>query len=77
MRDRAHAADALRDVEGVRGGTAQQDGLHAAVQTAGDPSVLDHAVVDFDLDAQVTLDPGDRVDHYSCHYLSPPFFFAS
>ena len=62
VRDRADAADALRDVEGVRGRAALQDRLHAAVQTAGDPCVLDDAVLDFDLDAQVTLDAGDRVD---------------
>ena len=48
VRDRADAADALGDVERVRGRAALQDGLHAAVQTAGDPGVLDDAVLDLD-----------------------------
>ena len=76
MRDRADAADALRDVVRVRGLAALEDRLHAAVQTAGDPRVLDDAAVDLDLDAEVTLDSGDRIDLDPCHYLSPPFFLS-
>ena len=77
VRDRAHAADALCDVERIGWLPADKDGLKTAVQAAGHPSVFDDATVDFNLDAQVTLNTGNGVDSYSCHYLSPPFFFAS
>jgi hypothetical protein len=76
VRDRAHAAYTLRDVVGVSRGTAHEDRLHAAIQTAGDPSILDYSVVDFDVDAEVTLDTSDGVDGYQCHNYSPPFLVS-
>ena len=66
VRDGADAADALRDVEGVGRLAAHEHRLHAAVQAAGDPRVLDSAVLDLDLDPQVSLDAGDRVEDDAC-----------
>ena len=77
MRDRAHTADALRDVERVGRLAADEHGLHAAVQTAGGPRVGDDAIHNFNLDAEMTLDTGNGVNDCACHYLSPPFIFLS
>ena len=68
----AHAADALGDGPGVARIAAQQDQFNTAPHLAGRPGLLDAAAIDIDVDAQVALDTGDRVNRYALgHFLSP------
>ncbi len=67
----AHAADPLREEPGVARVAALENGLDATPHLARRPRVADPPAVDLDVDAQVALDPSDRVDGDSgCH--SPP-----
>ena len=60
---RAHAADALDEGPGVARIAALEDDLESAPHRAGRDGVADDVlVVDVDLDAQVPLDAGDRID---------------
>jgi hypothetical protein len=60
---RAHAADALHESPGVTRVATAQDDLETAPHGARGHRVADDVVlVDVHLDAQVTLDAGDRVD---------------
>ena len=65
----AHAADALREGPGVARVAAAQDQLDAAEHGRRRPSLGHGAAVDFRFDAQVTLDPGDRIDNDVRHDL--------
>ena len=59
----AYAADALDERPRVARVAALEDHLESAPHRAGGHRVADHVVlVDVDLDAQVTLDPRDRID---------------
>ena len=58
----AHAAGALGERPRVARVAALQDDLETAHHRPGAVGVDDLAVLDFDFDAQVALDPGDGVD---------------
>ena len=60
--NRADAADALHDLRSVLGRAVLHDKLHAAEAAAGHPCIRHDAVLNLHLDAQMTLDAGDRVD---------------
>jgi hypothetical protein len=74
VRDRTDPADALCDIECVRGTAIEEDGLHAPVQPAGYPGVGDDAIVDLDLDTKMSFDSGQRIYYRASHYSPPPFF---
>ena len=61
MHQRAHAADALRERPGIARIATLQDDLDAAHHGAGTGGARDHRAVELRLDAQVSLDAGDRV----------------
>ena len=63
----AHAADALDDLGGVLGGAVLHHQLHATEAASRNPRVGDAAIRDLHLDAQMTLDAGDRIDNRTCH----------
>ena len=60
-----HAADALGDRPGIAWIPAQQDKLNPTPHLPGGPGLVDPAVVDIDINPQVTLYTGDRVDRYA------------
>ena len=62
VRNGAHAADTLDDLGRILGGAVLHDELHAAEAAAGHPCIRHDAVLNLHLDAQMTLDAGDRVD---------------
>ena len=63
MRARADAADALGEGPGVARIAPAQDHFDSAPHGAGRHRVTDDVVfVDVHLDAQMPLDPGDRID---------------
>jgi hypothetical protein len=58
----AHAADALGECPAVARVAALQHQLQPAERGGGGPRLLDAAIVGRHFDAEVSLDPGDRVD---------------
>ena len=64
----ADAADPLRESPGVARIAAAQNQLDAAKHRRRRPRLLDHAAVDFRLDAKMTFDPRDGIDNDMRHY---------
>jgi hypothetical protein len=58
----AHAANALGDRPGIAWIPPQQDKLNPAPHLARGPGFVDPAVIDIDINPQVALDTGDRVN---------------
>ena len=74
VHQRAHAADALRERPGIARVAAPQNDFDAAHHGAGTRGPGDHRAVEFRLDPQVPLDPGDRIDDdgLCAHVPLPP-----
>ncbi len=59
-----------------RGSRPSRISLDAAPHLAGRPGLLDLAAVDFDVDAQMAFDAGDRIDRDSLGHLYSSLKFS-